>query len=79
MTRLASVGKLVLMVEGPEPETLTIRLERGVTPISGVVTSADGETPFTGWIELTGLIEALHSRASASIRPGERKFVDPPR
>jgi len=79
MTRLASPGKLVVMVEVPEPETLTIRLEPGMTPISGVVTSADAETAFSGWIELAGLIESLHSRTAASVRPNGGKLVDPPR
>jgi hypothetical protein len=44
-----------------EATTLTIRLEPGAKPIAGVVVIGGEETAFVGWIELTALIEALHS------------------
>lgn len=44
-----------------EAATLTIRLEPGASPIAGVVVVGGEETAFVGWIELAGLIEALHS------------------
>lgn len=66
------------MADAPEPEWLTIRLEPGVNPIGGVVVSKEGETSFTGWIELAGLIESAHARTAAVAEPGE-KIVVPPR
>jgi hypothetical protein len=50
------------MTGDPSPECLIIRLKPGAKPIEGTVVSPEGETRFTGWIELTALIEAFHSR-----------------
>jgi hypothetical protein len=50
------------MIGDPSPECLIIRLKPGAKPIEGTVVSPEGETRFTGWIELTALIEAFHSR-----------------
>ena len=47
-----------------EPTALTIRLKPGASPIAGVVVVGDEETPFVGWIELAGLIEAFHAAAA---------------
>jgi hypothetical protein len=47
-----------------EPPTLTIRLEPGARPITGVVVVGGEQTAFVGWIELTGLIEAFHATAA---------------
>lgn len=52
------------MTGDPAPECLTIRLKPGAKPIEGTVVSSKGETWFTGWIELTALIEAFHSRTA---------------
>lgn len=67
------------MPEDPESEWLTIRLKPGVSPIGGVVVSTSGETPFTGWIELTGLIESAHAQTIRRAPAEREKFVDPPR
>lgn len=67
------------MADDPEQGWLTITFELGAMPIAGVVRTAEGETPFTGWIELTGLIESIHHRIRATASPDTGKFVDPPR
>ena len=51
------------------PECLTIRFKPGAKPIEGTVVSPEGETRFTGWIELTALIEAFHSRTAEPTSP----------
>jgi len=65
------------MADDPESEWLTIRLKPGVRPIGGVVVSTSGETPFTGWIELTGLIESAHARTAAAAQPSEKRSWTP--
>jgi len=57
------------MTGDPSPECLTIRLTPGAKPIEGIVVSREGETRFTGWIELTALIEAFHSRSAEPTSP----------
>jgi len=61
------------MADDPESEWLTIRLKPGENPIGGVVVSTSGETPFTGWIELTGLIESANARTAAAAQPSEKR------
>jgi hypothetical protein len=67
------------MTGDPAPECLTIRLWPDAKPIGGTVVSSRGETRFTGWIELTALIEAFRSRAAEATTPADRNFVEPPR
>jgi len=73
MTSRGSRRKLALVDESQESRKLTISLKRGAMPISGTLVTVDGETSFTGWIELAGLIEAVHARSSAATSPdGDR-------
>jgi hypothetical protein len=63
-------------------KTVTIRFKPGSTPISGVLSTADRETQFTGWIELAGLIESLHpegSRGDEQLRDRGRRASTTPR
>jgi len=66
MTCEVPFGRLALVGRDINPGRLTISLESGATPIAGRLITDDGETPFTGWIELAGLIEALHARCSTA-------------
>ena len=54
------------MADTDNPVTLTIRLERGASPIVGVVVVGEEEKPFVGWLELTGLIETGYSTGADS-------------
>ena len=79
MTPVRALDRLTLMTGDTPSETVTIRFEPRSTPITGIVSTAGKDTPFTGWIELAGLIEAMHPLASPERAEGEEKFVDPPR
>ena len=48
---------------------MILRVERGVIPLQGSVVLNDVETPFSGWLELTAILEQV--RAGGSSSPSE--------
>ena len=52
------------MSEGAASVTVTIRLTPDSEPMRGVVVAAGEERPFSGWMELAGLLELLRAGRS---------------
>jgi hypothetical protein len=63
------------VVEDDELETVTIEFASDSTPISGVVIAAGVQAPFTGWMELAGLLESAHCRCEARSRARSAKSL----